>query len=63
MHTTITLPTACDVMLDEERYPSYQHWLTLAAVLGLGDEAIPPDEMRVLIRDGSSTRWWWAWWD
>ena len=25
--------------------------------------AIPPDEMRVLIRDGSSTRWWWAWWD
>mgnify|MGYP000845789875 FL=1 len=49
--------------IDEERYPSYQHWLTLAEVLGLGDDAIPPDEMRVLIRDGSSTRWWWAWWD
>ena len=49
--------------IDEERYPSYQHWLTLVSVLGLGEEAIPPDEMRVLIRDGSATRWWWAWWD
>ena len=49
--------------IDEERYPSYQNWLTLASVLGLGEDAIPPDEMRVLIRDGSSTRWWWAWWD
>ena len=49
--------------IDEERYPSYQHWLTLASVLGLGEDAIPPDEMRVLIRDGSSMRWWWAWWD
>ncbi|MBF1158945.1 MAG: hypothetical protein HXL64_03430, partial [Thermobifida sp.] len=49
--------------VDEERYPSYQHWLTLASVLGLGEDAIPPDEMRVLMRDGSATRWWWAWWD
>ena len=46
--------------IDDERYPSYQHWLT---VLGLGEEAIPPDEMRLLVRDGSSMRWWWAWWD
>ena len=49
--------------IDDERYPSYQHWLTLATVLGLGEEAIPPDEMRLLSRDGSSMRWWWAWWD
>ena len=49
--------------IDDDRYPSYQHWLTLASVLGLGEDAIPPDEMRVLNRDGSSTRWWWAWWD
>ncbi len=49
--------------IDDKRYPSYQHWLTLATVLGLGEEAIPPDEMRLLVRDGSSTRWWWAWWD
>ena len=49
--------------IDEDRYPSFQHWLTLSSVLGLGEEAIPPDEMRVLVRDGSSTRWWWAWWD
>ena len=49
--------------IDDERYPSYQHWLTLATVLGLGEEAIPPDEMRLLVRDGSSMRWWWAWWD
>ena len=49
--------------IDDERYPSYQHWLTLATILGLGEEAIPPDEMRLLVRDGSSTRWWWAWWD
>lgn len=49
--------------IDDERYPSYQHWLTLATVLGLDEEAIPPDEMRLLVRDGSSMRWWWAWWD
>ena len=49
--------------IDDERYPSYQHWLTLATILGLGEEAIPPDEMRLLVRDGSSARWWWAWWD
>ena len=41
--------------IDDERSPSYQHWL--------GEEAIPPDEMRLLVRDGSSMRWWWAWWD
>lgn len=49
--------------LDDEAFPTYQHWLTLADVLGLGADAVPPDEMRFLLRDASSTRWWWAWWD
>lgn len=47
----------------DEAFPTYQHWLTLADVLGLGADAVPPDEMRFLLRDASSTRWWWAWWD
>ena len=49
--------------IDDSSYPAYQHWLTLADVLGLGDDAIPPDEMRILTRDATATRWWWAWWD
>lgn len=49
--------------LDDEAFPTYQHWLTLADVLELGADAVPPDEMRFLLRDASSTRWWWAWWD
>ena len=49
--------------IDDSSDPAYQHWLTLADVLGLGDDAIPPDEMRILTRDATATRWWWAWWD
>ena len=49
--------------IDDASCPSYEHWLTLAQVLGLGAEAVPPDEMRFLVRDASSARWWWAWWD
>lgn len=43
--------------------PTYRDWLTLAEVLGLDREAIPPDEMRFLVRDTTAERWWWAWWD
>ena len=49
--------------IDDASCPAYEHWLTLAQVLGLGADAVPPDEMRFLVRDASSTRWWWAWWD
>lgn len=49
--------------IDDASCPAYEHWLALAQVLGLGADAVPPDEMRFLVRDASSTRWWWAWWD
>ena len=49
--------------IDETAFPTYQHWLILADVLGLDDDATPPDDMRILARDTSTTRWWWAWWD
>lgn len=49
--------------VDDEAFPTFQHWLTLAEVLGVGADAVPPDEMRIVLRDSSSTRWWWAWWD
>jgi len=49
--------------LDDEACPSYQHWLGLVAVLGLDQDATPPDDMRFLVRDASSARWLWAWWD
>ena len=49
-------------------------WLSAGSFIGIGQilravilspayDAIPPDEMRILTRDATATRWWWAWWD
>ena len=49
--------------IEDSSCPADQHWPTRADVLGRGDGAIPPDEMRILTRDAAATRWGWAWWD
>ena len=52
----------CD-SVEQAGVPSYRHWLILARVLGLDEDAPAPDDMRFIVREASGERWWWAWWD